>query len=120
MGALAGCGPRSRASEPARCGPRLPPSPGRPAGALTPRRAPAERPVVRWLLRSSLTHVRVRSLRSSQPPSPGRPAGALTLLPIRAGRPWARWPAAVLAHGRPSPLAAVLAGRLPLDARPAR
>jgi hypothetical protein len=34
------------------------------------------------------------------------------------GRPWVRWLTPVLAHARPSALAAVLVGRLPLNARP--
>jgi len=41
---------------------------------------------------SSLTHLQVRSLRSSRPPSPERPAGALTLPPDPAERPGVRWP----------------------------
>ena len=40
-------------------------------------RTPRGRPGVRWPIRSSLTHVEVRSLRSSGPPSPERPRGVL-------------------------------------------
>ena len=43
-------------------------------------RTPLGRPGVRWRLRSSLTHLGVRSLRSSPPPSPERPRGVLTFL----------------------------------------
>jgi hypothetical protein len=42
-------------------------------------RTPLERPGVRWPIRSSLTHVEVRSLRSSGPPSPERPRAVLQL-----------------------------------------
>ena len=59
-------------------------------------RAPGERPGVRWLLRSSLTHLQVRSLRSSTPPSPERPAGALP--PLRHPR---RTPMGALADSGP-------------------
>ena len=62
---------------------RIPPSP-------PPTRA-SRTSGVRWLLRSSLTHLQVRSLRSSTPPSPERPAGALTLLSSLAERPGVRW-----------------------------
>jgi hypothetical protein len=72
-------------------------------------RRPGGRPRARWLLRSSLTGVRARSLRSSQPPSRERPPGRLRFLAAR-GRPWVRWPAAVLAHARPSALPPEVAG----------
>src|SRR5439155_1089520 len=68
-------------------------------------RAPAERPGVRWPLRSSITHLHVRSLRSSWPPSPERPAGALTLLSTLAERPGVRWPLrSSLTHLQDGPL----------------
>jgi len=44
---------------------------------------------VRWLLRSSLTYLRVCSLRSSSPPSPRRPLGRLTAV-SSPGRPAGR------------------------------
>ena len=49
-------------------------------------RTPGGRPGGRWPLRSSLTHLGVRSLRSSRPPSPERPPGVLTHLPASGPR----------------------------------
>ena len=65
-------------------------------------RTPLERPGGRWPLRSSLTRVEARSLRSSRPPSPERPRGVLKHLrdsepgPLR-GR---RSPSAIDSLGR--------------------
>jgi hypothetical protein len=54
---------------------------------LRQQRTPLERSGVRCLLRSSFTHVRVRSLRSSKSPSPDRPSGVLAHLLEPGARP---------------------------------
>jgi hypothetical protein len=120
MRALDPSGPRSRASEPARSGPQGPP-PRRPRGALrffggsarsgTGSRYSSPRGRGRLVDYGAALEMRFGATRR------GFESRPLRHLRHPREREWVRRPTPVLAHGRLSPLASVLIGRLPLRAR---